>query len=102
MTTPTDGEWMSAKEALEYLLSRGIPRSEATSTIFDRAHEEMIEVRAKRVTVGRDRFDDSEVLSDLWARDLIEKWEVGDFETIDNDSAPILKAFGVEFRRSGH
>ena len=38
MTTPTDGEWMSAKEAMEYLLSRGMSHYEAKRTIFDRAH----------------------------------------------------------------
>jgi len=99
MTTPTDGEWMSAKEALEYLVSRGMSYYEVKRTIFDRAHEELIEARAKRVTVGGERFNDEEVPPELWADDLTEKWEAGDFATA-YDLTPSIKAFGVEFRRS--
>lgn len=99
MTTPTDGEWMSAKEALEYLLARGMSYYEAKRTIFDRAHEELIEARAKRVTVGSQRFNNGDVPLELWAEDLDEKWEAGDFATA-YDYTPSIKAFGVEFRRS--
>ena len=99
MTTPTDGEWMSAHEAIEYLLSRGMSHYEAKRTIFDRAHEELIEARAKRVTVRGERFNDEEVPPELWADDLSEKWETGDFATA-YDLTHSIKAFGVEFRRS--
>jgi CAP12/Pycsar effector protein, TIR domain len=99
MTTPTDGEWMSAKAALEYLLSRGMSHYDVKRTIFDRPHEGLIEARAKRVTVGGERFNDEEVPPELWADDLTEKWEAGDFATA-YDLTPSIKAFGVEFRRS--
>lgn len=96
---PRDEEWMSAKEALDYLLYRGMSYFEARSTIFDRAHEGLIEARAKRINVGGEQFDDDEVPPDFWAsNELTEKWEAGDFATAYDYSSPI-KAFGVRFRR---
>lgn len=99
MTTPANDEWMSAKEALEYFLSRGVSYYEAKTTIFDRAHEGLIGARAKLVTVAGARYIDDEVPPDLWAEELSEKWDAGDF-AIASQYSYSLKAFGVEFRRS--
>ena len=44
MTTPTDGEWMSAYEALQFLQ---LPQTDATKAICDRAQVGLIKARAK-------------------------------------------------------
>ena len=44
MTTPTDGEWMSAYEALQFLQ---LPQTDATKAICDRAQVGLIQARAE-------------------------------------------------------
>jgi hypothetical protein len=46
MTTPTDGEWMSAIEALEFLQR---PQIDAMKAICDRAQVGLIKARAEIV-----------------------------------------------------
>ena len=61
MTAPTDGEWMSAYEALQFLLSLNIHYADAVSTIRTRAHTGLIKVRAKLFIFHDKQQTDAEV-----------------------------------------
>jgi hypothetical protein len=55
LTTPTDGEWMSAHEALQFLQQ---PAADAKRAICTRAHAGMIGARARRyVSYGQSEDD---------------------------------------------
>jgi hypothetical protein len=112
MTTPTDGEWMSAHEARESLVSAGIPYQDAASAICARAHVGLIKARAKRFIRNRTASDDAEVPAEFWwakgGKALKQNWATGDFETPlqrdmripDYGRVGRLQAYGVEFLRS--
>jgi predicted nucleotide-binding protein len=104
MTTPIDGEWMRAEDALALL---GLPQDDAIRTICTRAYARLINARAKRYIDGTGRAsDDVELPSEFWwARLVVGDWRIGDFETTESDSRGgrlpgRLQAFGVTFRRS--
>jgi Predicted nucleotide-binding protein containing TIR-like domain len=104
MATPTDGEWMSAKEALEFLISLKVNYMDAVRTICTRAHAGLIKARANVFIGDGKRQSDVEVPPEFWwARGdagLTQNWDVGDFETMASDFGGVLRAFGVTFRRS--
>jgi hypothetical protein len=55
MTTPTDGEWMSAYEALQFLQQ---PHAAAATAICSRAYAGMIRAKARRyISHGRPEDD---------------------------------------------
>jgi predicted nucleotide-binding protein len=101
MTTPTDGEWMSADEALQFLQQPAA----AARAICTRAHAGMIWTRARRyVSYGKSE-DDVDVPREFWwakgGEALRADWPTGDFEvTAGGLGIGQLQAFGVEFRRS--
>jgi predicted nucleotide-binding protein len=103
MTTPTDGEWMSAQEALDFLLSLKIHYGDAVSTLCTRAHTGLIKARAKVFITDEKQQSDVEVPRRFWwARGdaaLDQNWKIGDFETWTDHGNTHLEAFGVEFRR---
>ena len=103
MTTPPDGEWMSAKEALQSLLSLKMNYSDAVSTICTRALAGLIKARANVFIDNDERHSDADVPPQFWwARGeggLTQNWDVGDFETMAPDFGGQLRAFGVKFRR---
>jgi hypothetical protein len=103
MTTPTDGEWMSAKEAREYLTSRGMNSLDAAIAICTRANAGLVATRAKTfLTEGRRRSDVDVPSSFWWAegrQELTQDWVTGYFETWVNHGNIRLQAFDVTFRR---
>ena len=103
MTGPTDGEWMSAQEALDFLLSLKMHYADAVSTICTRANTGLIKARAKVFITDDKQQSDAEVPRQFWwARGdaaLGQNWKVGDFETWTDHGNTHLEAFGVEFRR---
>ena len=55
MTTPTDGEWMSAYEALQFLQQ---PHAAVATAICSRAYAGMIRAKARRyISHGRPEDD---------------------------------------------
>jgi hypothetical protein len=104
MTTPTDGEWMSAYEALEFL-RRGMPFEEARNTIFTHALHGLIKARASRfVRVEHSggpqiTTNDAEIPAAFWWTEsgpvLEQNWRDGNFKPTQSDHA-----FGVTFLRS--
>jgi predicted nucleotide-binding protein len=99
MTTPTDGEWMSADEALAFL---GTSHAEAVDTIRARAHNGLIKAKAERyIDDGGRSFDGVELPRQFWwsAREIDGNWRTGDLTTTSPDSGGHLQAFGVTFRR---
>ena len=102
MTTPTDGEWMSAEDALAFL---GMPHAVAVHAICVRAHAGLIKAMAKRYISGDGRsLDDADVPREFWwardSEDLQGNWRTGDFSTMAPNFRGQLRAFGVEFRRT--
>jgi hypothetical protein len=80
MTTPTDGEWMSAAEARQFLHPHvGAP------AICSRAHAGLIKARAKLfISQGMEQTD-VEVPREFWAKAKATQranWVTGDFETV--------------------
>jgi hypothetical protein len=63
MATPTDGEWMSAYEALHFLQQ---PPASAAKAICSRAHAGLIQARAKRFIRNGTASDDAEVPAEFW------------------------------------
>jgi hypothetical protein len=104
MSTATDGEWMSAKEALEFLISLKMNYMDAVRTICTRAFAGVIKARANVFIEDGKRQSDVEIRPEFWwARGdagLTQNWDVGDFETMASDFGGVLRAFGVTFRRS--
>jgi predicted nucleotide-binding protein len=98
MTTPTDGEWMSAYEALQFLQ---LP--DAEGTICRRAFAGLIKARAKLLIFQDKEEADVEVPREFWwakgGDPLAQNWASGDFETTFDDRRR-FEAFGVQFRRS--
>jgi hypothetical protein len=101
MTTPTDGEWMSAYEALEFLQLRDAKRA-----ICRRAHAGQIKARAQLLTFQGKEETDVEVPPEFWwawangEDDLKQDWDQGDFDTWLEHRSYRVRAVGVEFRRS--
>ena len=83
MTTPTDGEWMSAIEALEFLQ---LPLADAMKAICDRAQVGLIKARAKLLISEGKKRRDVEVPRGFWwpqgSAVLTVNWLLGDFETL--------------------
>jgi predicted nucleotide-binding protein len=102
MTTPIDGEWMSASEALKSLSSMNYV--DAVNTICTRAHAGLIQARAKLFIKNGKRQSDAGVPPEFWwagiGKDLTQNWDVGDFKTWFDYGDTQLQAFGVMFRRS--
>jgi predicted nucleotide-binding protein len=107
MTTPTDGEWMSAAEARQFLH----PYVSAQA-ICSRAHAGLIKARAKLFIAQGMEQTDVEVPREFWAKAKATQhanWVTGDFETVIRRRVNTmqgnlraerrLQAFGVEFRR---
>jgi hypothetical protein len=82
---PTDGEWISAKEALASLTSLKMNYVDALVAICTRAHAGMIRAKAKRYIVEGRAFDDEEIPKAFWwakgGEALSQIWETGDFES---------------------
>jgi predicted nucleotide-binding protein len=102
MTTPTDGEWMSAEDALAFL---GMRHDLAAHTICTRAYRGLIKARAKLYIDATERgSEDVEVPREFWwaKGEMTADWRTGDFETPSRgiNGFTNLHAFGVEFRRS--
>ena len=67
MITPTDGAWMSAKEALEYLRSRGVNAVDAISAICTHAHAGLVAARAKTFICNESkRRSEYDVPDEFW------------------------------------
>jgi hypothetical protein len=102
MTTPTDGEWMSAIEALEFLQ---LPQDDAMKAICDRAQVGLIKARTKLLISEGKKRRDVEVPRVFWwpqgSAVLTVNWLLGDFETSHRTPSERRKAFGVTFRRTG-
>ena len=105
MTTPTDGEWMSAYEARQVL--RQLP--DAAEAICRRARVGLIKARAKLLIIHdkeeTDEETDVEIPREFWSAEgeaaLTQNWVSGDFQTTAPGHDGIrLDAFGVTFRRS--
>ena len=103
MTTPTDGEWMSAKEALAFL---AMPYGGGRQTICTRAYAGLIRAKAKRYIYEGRVTDDVYVPREFWwakgDEALSQNWETGDFETTLPGSGLYdrIQVFGVRFLRS--
>jgi hypothetical protein len=96
MTTPTDGEWMSAYEARQFLQ---IPDTEGA--ICRRAFAGLIKARAKLlISQGKEKTD-VEVPREFWWADggdpLTQNWASGDFETYINHHSVRVQAFALNF-----
>lgn len=101
MSIPTNGEWMSAREALDFLTSRGMNAIDVIYTIRKRARADLIKARAHVLIEGDERSKDVDLPPTFWRAagdDLAENWDAGDFEWSDW-GAPRVEAFGVTFRR---
>ena len=81
MTTPTDGEWMNAYEAVQFLQFH----EAAAHTICTRAHAGLIKARAKLFISFGEEHTDFEVPREFWWAEggtaLKQNWVSGDFET---------------------
>jgi hypothetical protein len=66
MSTPIDGEWMSAQEALDFLLSFKMCYADAVSTICTRAHTGLIKARAKVFITDDKQRSGAEVPRQFW------------------------------------
>jgi predicted nucleotide-binding protein len=99
MSTPTDGEWMSAQEALDCL---GLGFADGTRAICLNAFAGLVLAKARRfLNHGTPAGDDVEIPREFWARSEEAQWHdwrTGHFETTFNDRR--FEAFGVQFRRS--
>jgi predicted nucleotide-binding protein len=109
MTTPTDGEWMSAYEARQFLHSH----ADAAEAICRRAHAGLIKARAKLFISFGEEQTDVEVPREFWWAEgeaaLEQNWVSGDFETWVKKTEQSIggrvrregreQAFGVTFRR---
>jgi hypothetical protein len=97
MTTPTDGEWMSAQEALDCL---GLDFANAAHAICAHAFAELVQAKARRFLVhGTPAEDDVELPREFWSRSeeaTWHDWRTGHFETTFDDRR--FEAFGVQFR----
>ena len=98
----SDGEWMSAQEALQFLQ---LPQADALKAICDRAQVGLIQARAKLFIAQDNEQRDVDVSREFWTPKkegavLTANWLSGDFETWMNHPSYRLKAFGVTFRRS--
>ena len=101
MTTPTDGEWMSAHEALQLLQPHVGARA-----IYSRAYAGLIKARAKLFISQGVEHTDIEVPREFWAKAgaaLRENWVTGDFEKVVPGKMGNVRlerrqqAFGVTF-----
>ena len=85
MTTPTDGEWVSAKEALEFLTSLRMNYHDAVSAICTRAHARLVAARAKTFISDGKRHSEVDVPPGFWWAEglegLTQDWATGYFET---------------------
>jgi predicted nucleotide-binding protein len=102
MTTPTDGEWMSAQEALDYLGPPPFPNG--ARAICRNAGAKLVRAKARRFLVhGTPDDDDVEIPHEFWLalakndEAPWQDWKTGYFETTFNDVR--FEAFGVQFRR---
>ena len=102
MTTPTDGEWMSAAEARQFLH----PYAVSARAICTRAHEGLIKARAKLFISQGMKQTDVEVPAEFWSAALHANWGTSDFEKVvrrkvgRSARTERQQAFGVEFRRT--
>jgi Predicted nucleotide-binding protein containing TIR-like domain len=100
MTTPTDGEWMHADDALAFL---GTSHADAVDAICSRAYNGLIMAKAEQyIDAGERCFDDVELPRQFWwsSGEITGYWQTGDLETTPPDCRGRLRAFGVTFRRS--
>jgi predicted nucleotide-binding protein len=102
MSTPTDGEWMSAQEALDRL---GLGSTEGARAICRHAGAELVKAKARRLLVhGTLAANDAEISYEFWLaltendEAMWQDWKTGYFETTFNNRR--FEAFGVQFRRS--
>jgi hypothetical protein len=102
MTTPTDGEWISAQEALDSL---GLGFPNGPRAICWHVGAELVKAKARRFLVhGVPGDDHVEIPREFWlalAKNYEapwQDWKTGYFETTFNDRR--FEAFGVQFRRS--
>jgi predicted nucleotide-binding protein len=99
ITTPTDREWMSAQEALDYL---GLGFAQGAYAICAHASAGLVQAKARRFLVhGAPDDDDVELPREFWSRSDEAQWHdwpMGHFKTAFNDGH--FEAFGVQFRRS--
>ena len=99
ITTPTDGEWMSAQEALDCL---GLGFANAAQAICAHAFAGLVQAKARRFLVpGTPDDDDVELPREFWSRSeeaTWHDWRTGHFEATLDDRR--FEAFGVQFRRS--
>jgi hypothetical protein len=100
MTTPTDGEWLSAKEALQSLTSRRISYLDAVSAICTRAHARLVAARAKTFIYDGKRHCDVDVPPNFWWAEgdegLTQDWATGYFETwVDHGNELYVYLSGV-------
>ena len=95
--------WITAAKALAIVAEHSSPTS-ARIGLCSRAHANLVETKAKLVTVGGHRHEDSPVPADFWWADggaaLVQDWSVGDFSTWINQKVE-CKAFGVLFDLEG-
>jgi predicted nucleotide-binding protein len=101
MTTPTDGEWMSAYEALSFLH----PHAGGARAIYSRAHAGLIKARAKLfISQGMEQTD-VEVPREFWWVGLRANWGSSDFEKVVRRKVGSVRterrqqAFGVTIQR---
>jgi hypothetical protein len=100
MTTPTDGEWMHADDALAFL---GTSHADAVDAICSRASNGLIRAKAEQyIDAGGRRFDNVELPKQFWwsSGEITGYWHTGDLETTPPEGRGRLQAFGVTFRRS--
>ena len=95
--------WITAAKALAIVAEHSSPTS-AQIGLCSRAHADLVETKAKLVTVGGRGHEDSPVPADFWWADggaaLDQDWAVGDFSTWLNRKVE-CKAFGVLFDLEG-
>ena len=95
--------WITAAKALAIVAEHSSPTS-AQIGLCSRAHANLVETKAKLVTVGGRGHEDSPVPADFWWADggaaLDQDWSVGDFSTWINRKVE-CKAFGVLFDLEG-
>src|SRR5215213_3340496 len=95
--------WITAAKALAIVAEHSSPTS-ARIGLCSRAHADLVETKAKLVTVGGRGHEDSPVPADFWWADggaaLDQDWAVGDFSTWLNRKVE-CKAFGVLFDLEG-
>lgn len=100
--TTENGEWVTAKNALDILAPRILNRiSLAEDAIMSRAGVGLVKARAERLIIGAAVADNADMSAELWQHELeAMSWATGDFKSKRRMLGDPWQAFGVSFLRT--